>query len=411
MTAFSELDRLLAEATRSTAPAIVCRVEQHGELLYEAAFGAPSPADPQQPLAADILFDFASLTKLSTTTACLRLCSLGTVKLDTAVADVVPEFGGIRAIGPTEDPITKLPQPTSPYWRKVSPSVDAVAVTIRQLLTHTSGLPAWRNVYRMCGDTPAPGRTLPRAEVDDRQSRALAAVCSYDFAYAPGLSYTYSDIGLILLGAVVARLHGSDALDSALQELVIAPLGLDARFNPPLEALAGIAPTEYCPWRSRRLHGEVHDENAAGMGGIAGHAGLFGTAADLCRLGRVYLDGDEQLLRENIVRESVSCQVAAGLSGEPLADAGHPCAQPDPEIRRGLGWVLPTKHGASCGSAWSASGFGHTGFTGTSLWCDPERDLAVALLTNRVYWGRDPEPIQLLRERVHSAIVREFEGR
>ncbi len=404
-TAYSQLDRLLREGTRTVAPAVACRVEQRGEVVYDAGFGEIRPACPETKVPSDACFDLASLTKLFTATACLRLCTLGILSLDSPVTDILPHFGGERPIGPTEDPITKLPMPTSPHWRTFDSLVDADTVTIRRLLTHTSGLPAWRNVYGVCEDAPAPGYALTRADIAHRQRAGIAAVCGYDFAYPPGRSYTYSDVGLILLGAVVAAVHGSRSLDSALHELVIGPLGLNARFNPPTDHLDRIAPTEYCPWRARRLHGEVHDENAAGLGGIAGHAGLFSTTADLCRLARVYLNDGGGFISPELVRESLRCHVAAGVPGDPCPDGDHPCSLPDPDVRRGLGWMLQTPRGASCGPDWSPSGFGHTGFTGVSLWCDPEYGLALALLTNRVYWGRDPDPIQKLRVDVHTTVA------
>lgn len=402
---FSSLDNILTQAAVGVAPAIVCRVEQHGEVLFEKASGVIDPARHDRPALTGAYFDFASLTKLFTTTACLRLCTEGRLSLDTAVAHVLPAFAGIRSVGPTEDPISKRPLPASTYWTQIVQNVNAGAITVRHLLTHASGLPAWRSVFSACGDTPAPGNTLSRIEIQRRQQCGIEAICGYDFAYPPSLSYIYSDVGLILLGAVVAKIHGNNALDETLAQLVIFPLGLSAVFNPSLEDSGEIAPTEYCPWRGRRLHGEVHDENAAGLGGIAGQAGLFGTAQDLCRLGRLYLNDGEDLLSAGIVRQSIECQIAADSPGDPLPNPDRPCAPPDPEIRRGLGWMLPAR-GSSCGPEWSQYGFGHTGFTGTSLWCDPEQDLTVALLTNRVYYGRDPDPIHDLRQQVHTAVLR-----
>ena len=406
---FAGLDSILLEASRAVAPAIVCRIERRGEVVYEAAFGSILPWDAGSPITAECMFDLASVTKLFTTTACLRLCTDGDLPLDTPVAEVLPEFGGLRPIGATEDPITKLPIAASPYWQTIAPAVDAGAITIQHLLTHTSGLPAWRNVFSACGEPPAAGNTLTSTEIGQRQERGLAAICGYDFAYMSGMSYAYSDIGLILLGAVVGKAYGQARLDVAVRELVTLPLGLSVSFNPSRDMSDHVAPTEYCPWRGRRLHGEVHDENAAGLGGIAGQAGLFGTAKDLCRLGRVYLRHGENLLDAGLVQDSVACQIAANAPGEPLSDPERPCATPNPEIRRGLGWMLPA-NGSSCGSEWSRNGFGHTGYTGTSLWCDPDQDVAVALLTNRVYWGRDPEPVYQLRLRVHSLVARATGG-
>lgn len=377
------LEKVLQDALPIVAPAIVCRVEQAGECVYENAFGWLEPEAQTRPVQTESLFDLASVTKLFTTTAFLRLVDAGQVGLDQPLAAVLPEFGDVRPIGGTEDPLAKTPLPVDS--RRAGEVVDASRVTFRHLLTHTSGLPAWRSVYAHCGAPPH----LPLAEsaVDERQGQALAALVAYPFVAQPGESYLYSDIGLLLLGSAVARLSGLGRLDRAIRSLVTEPLGIDACFNPPVAVRPRIAPTEHCAWRDRRLLGEVHDENAAGLGGVAGHAGLFARAADVCRLGRLFLAGGEGLLSPGVVAESIREQYAS-----------------QDGIRRGLGWQLRSDPNPTCSTAFSLASFGHTGFTGTSLWCDPERDLCVALLTNRVYYGRDAAGIVALRPRVHSAI-------
>jgi CubicO group peptidase (beta-lactamase class C family) len=169
-----------------------------------------------------------------------------------------------------------------------------------------------------------------------------------------------------------------------------------------------VAPTEFCAWRQRRLHGEVHDENAAGLGGIAGHAGLFGTATDLCRLGNLYLDQGGNLLQRSTVAASISAQVRTSAAGVPLERAGGaPTAvlALAGDIRQGLGWRLRSDPEGSCSTAFGPRSFGQRGFTGTSIWCDPDRDLVVTLLTNRVYHGRNPEPINQLCPAAHAAVV------
>lgn len=148
-----------------------------------------------------------------------------------------------------------------------------------------------------------------------------------------------------------------------------------------------MAPTELCAWRGRRLAGEVHDENAARLGGVAGHAGLFGTAGDLAALGQMYLEGGRPLLRPDTVAEMVRLQAEEGST------------------RRGLGFALWSPDPEASGNPFSQRAFGHTGFTGTALWVDPERDLVVASLTNRVYYGRDAAGITAFRVALHRAIV------
>lgn len=380
---WAELERVLKDAVPNVAPALVCRVERAGECVYEGAFGWLDPETQTRPVQPDTRFDLASLTKLYTTTAFLHLVESGQVGLDQPVADVLPAFGGMRPIGAAEDPLAKTPLPADP--QRAGEQVDAGRITFRHLLIHTSGLPAWRSVYAHCG--PPPHLPLAEDELNDRQGRALAALVGYPFLAQPGESYLYSDIGLMLLGFAVARLSGLGRLDRAIRALVTEPLGIDALFCPTVADRASIAPTEQCVWRGRRLVGEVHDENAAGLGGVAGHAGIFATAAAVCRLGRLFLNGGEGLLSPALVAESVREQHAS----------------PD-GIRRGLGWQLRSDPQPSCSTDFSLASFGHTGFTGTSLWCDPERDLCVALLTNRVYPGRDATGIVALRPLVHAGI-------
>jgi serine-type D-Ala-D-Ala carboxypeptidase len=384
MADFSKVDEILRQAAGTVAPTIVCRVEEKGALLFEGAYGWLNPVSQTRPTLIDTIFDLASLTKLFTTTAFLRLVNAGRVNVDQPVVEVIPEFGGERIVGGTEDPISKRPLPADPRWG--GQIVDASTITFRHLLTHTSGLPAWRSLYRLCGSVPAP-EPQSAAEIARRHAAALDAIVGFPFICPPAADYVYSDIGLILLGFAVEKSHGL-RLDETIRDLVGDPLGLGVTFNPDPSLHSRIAPTEDDPWRGRRLRGEVHDENAAGLGGMAGHAGLFGTAADLCRLGRLYLNRGEDLLSPATVAESVREQIVSRDG-----------------VRRGLGWLLRSDPEPSCSTAFSLRTFGHTGYTGTSLWCDPERELVVALLTNRVYNGRAPEGILALRPAVHKAVI------
>lgn len=398
---FTSLDQLLQQAVPTVAPALVCRVEQGGQLRYERSLGYINPMLKRHPVTPATRFDFASLTKLFTTTACLRMVDAGLLDLDRAVGDWLPEFTGVRHIGPTEDPLLKTPAPVPPIWQAYTTGYDLAEITLRRLLTHTSGLPAWRNLFALFDTPPERHNALHRAEILRRQQVALQAIAGFDLAYPPGAAYEYSDIGLILLGMVVTAASEERFLADALQHWITAPLRVGAHFIPTCLEIDDIAPTEFCAWRKRRLHGEVHDENAAGLGGMAGHAGLFGTAQDLTRLGNLYLEGGRDLLRPATVAAAVTPHVITAESGQPL-QAG---ADPASAIRRGLGWMLRSGPEPSCSLAFGPRSFGHTGFTGGSLWCDPDRELVVALLTNRVYHGRDPRPIADLRVAVHRAVV------
>jgi CubicO group peptidase (beta-lactamase class C family) len=206
------------------------------------------------------------------------------------------------------------------------------------------------------------------------------------FSYPTGERVVYSDVGLILLGLALSRISGIP-LEEAIYQLVTKPLGLSAHFQPaaPLSSSQNIAPTEFCKWRGRRIVGEVHDESAWRLGGVAGHAGLFAHARDVAAFGQSFLDA--ALLRHETIAEMTRLQ-----------------AQFE-DVRRGLGFALWSPDPEASSNPFSAATFGHTGFTGTCLWIDPSRALVVALLTNDVYNGREGRGIADLRVRVHQAIV------
>ncbi len=411
---FTQLDYLLQAAVPTVAPALVCQVEQAGHLLFARGYGWINPMLKRQPVSNETLFDLAALTHIFTTTACLRMRDAGLLDLDQPVADFLPDFAGTRYIGPVEDPLTKGAAPPLAAWREHTMPLSATSVTFRHLLTHTSGLPAWRTLYSICGGIPERPHTTHRAELLRRQRVGLAAISGFNFAYPPGQSYVYSDIGMILLGNALTACAGDPTLAETLCNWVIKPLGLSTHFNPSTVMVDRIAPTEFCAWRQRRLHGEVHDENAAGLGGIAGHAGLFGTAADLCRLGNLYLDQNGELLHRATVAASISVQLETTATGVPLYQTATPHANTltlPGDIRRGLGWMVGNNLELSDSAALGPRSFGLTGDTGTSLWCDPDRNLVVTLLTNRVYHGRNPEPLNQLRNSVHSEVVAALNAR
>jgi CubicO group peptidase (beta-lactamase class C family) len=265
--------------------------------------------------------------------------------------------------------------------------VDPAQVTFRHLLTHTSGLAPWRNIFRVAGPIPPPPGEVDSVLRADRWQNALRAICAYPFVDRIGRHIHYSDLGLMLLGEAVARMDG-DLLENVILRRITAPLGLDSiQYNPAPEN--DIASTEDdTRWRKRRCRGEVHDENACSIGGIAGHAGLFGTAYDVARFGQAWLDESNRLgidakLMKTAKREQVSSR----------------------ETRRGLGWMLKQPQNPSCGNRFSDDSFGHNGYTGTSLWIDPQAGIVVASLTNRVYFGRNDRGILDFRPRLHDLLM------
>ncbi len=356
---------LIQPALGRVFPGLQLTIRWHQQLYLSKAWGSLDPS-LTQPTQLQSRFDCASLTKLVTALAFMRLVEAGLVALNQPVQSVLSDFKGHRPIQPYEDPLNPG------HWITLSydpTPVDAATITFRQLLTHTSGLPAWRPLY-----------TQPNATL------AKAMALKTHFAYQPETHLCYSDIGFILLGLAIEQLTQL-SLDQALTDLVIQPLGLtQTSFNPSIEA-SQMAPTEWCLWRQHRIRGIVHDENAYRLGGVAGHAGIFSTAPDMAQLGQWCLTQVPPLLKAETMMAMTTPQVSYG------------------SIRRGLGFALRVNHPQASSLAFSNQAFGHTGFTGTSLWIDPDRALVVACLSNSLYYGRDRDDILMFRVQLHQAIV------
>ncbi len=389
------LERLIAPQLPATFPALSICVIHHGDIILRDAWGWIDPAAKDTAVTTDSRFDLASVSKLITHTAFLALVSDGKIALDSRLVEVVPEFGRInpRAVKSGQDPDTRKLLPIESRFR--GQQVDPTDVTFQQLLTHTSGLPPWRSVYLHAAAEPPP----PPAEGDpydaERWRRGLQAMVKFPFAGTVGDTVRYTDIGIMLLGEAIARLQGCP-LDQALSELVTQPLGLSTfTHNPVARGIPRnqVVPTEFDDhWRMRRAWGEAHDENACGVGGVAGHAGLFATAIDVARFGQAWLCGDSRLLISPALLQLATRQHANG------------------QFRLGLGWMLKAEQDSSAGDRYSAGSYGHTGYTGTSLWIDPGRQLVSAVLANRVYHGRDPDGIHAFRRALHDLIVEAVDG-
>ena len=375
----SHAEATVQEALGRVFPAAQVELRHHGEVILSRAYGWLDPETQQQPTQLDTLFDMASVTKLFVVTVFMELIEEGKVALDQPVRTILPEFDGPRPIRAYDDPLR--PGALVEIVPPTLETADAGRVTFRNLLAHNSGLPAWRPLYKE-GTPPAAKQV---------------ALTSY-FSYPTGARAIYSDIGLILLGLSIERLTGL-SLDLAVMQRVSKPLDLTHTGYLPLSGartenrtlpseIINIAPTEVCAWRNRRIVGEVHDENAAGLDGVAGHAGLFSTAPDTAALGQMYLERGEPLLHGETVAEMTRLQAQDGTT------------------RRGLGFALWCSDPEASGNPFSQRAFGHTGFTGTSLWIDPQRRLVVACLTNRVYYGRNADGIIKFRVALHHAIVK-----
>jgi len=368
---FSAVERALEEAAqRGVFPGAVLLVSRGGETLLEHAAGSRSLEPDRHPMRADVVFDLASLTKpLATTLAVLLLVKDRRLTLDDRVTRFFHNFG---VHGKTH-------------------------VTFRHLLTHASGLAAYRPYYKEVAALQKRGRPNFVASREAKEW-IFEQVHRARLETAPGTRAVYSDLGFMVLGQVVETISGQ-TLDRFCSARIFQPLGLRStsfvdlsqirikRIEPIADA---IAPTQRCPWRKRILCGEVDDENAYAMGGVAGHAGLFGTARDVDALAR-HLKG-----------------IADGASGILPKDLVDQMWTRDTSVAgstRTLGWDTPSPQRSMAGTRMSPHTVGHLGFTGTSLWMDLERGVNVTLLSNRVHPARDNDKMGEFRPRIHDLVM------
>ena len=328
-----ELDADLEEAVESGATSgVEAMALVENKIVYHEAFGFTQKTPEQVRLRRDALYDLASLTKVVVTTpSVMILVDRGRIDLDSPVKEYIPEFDGD----------------------------GRDQVTVRHLLTHTSGLGNLGKIY------------LDHSGKEEY----LEVICKVELKHSPGEDRIYSDLGMILAGFVVERVSGQP-LDRFAEENIFRPLRMTHTFfNPPLAKRWRCAATELCLWRKRVMRGEVHDENAFAMGGVAGHAGLFSSAGDLAIFCRMMLShgtyNGKQILKDATVDQMLEPQSIPGYEYQ------------------GLGWQLQEERGQKTGFLLSEKSYGHTGFTGTSICLDPENDAAVILLGNAVHPRRE----------------------
>jgi CubicO group peptidase (beta-lactamase class C family) len=333
------IDRVVGRGIRAGGfPGASVIVGRRGAAVFSRGYGRlgwskdASRVDPEQSI-----YDLASLTKVvGTTTAIMILYDEGRVALDARAVEYLPAFTG--------------------GWKD--------SITIRQLLTHRSGLPASRDLWKLA--------TNPQ--------EARLGVIDATLVCRPGVCFEYSDLGMILLGMIVENVAGT-GLDRFLSERVFQPLGMTATFfRPVAELRPRIAPTDVTPPRGYPIRGEVADENAFALGGVAGHAGLFSTAADLSVFAQMMLNGGTYN-GVRIVADSTIALFTKRAAGT-----------------RALGWDTAEDNGGGSGEYLSGRSFGHTGYTGTSLWIDPDREMFVLLLTNRVHAPRARRPAKVISD-------------
>lgn len=332
------------------APGAVLAVSVRGEHFFHSTgrFGLDDPRRPDQ----TTLYDMASLTKVvALTTVAMMAVEEGRLDLDSPVVSYLPDFA--RGLGAKS------------------------RVTVRDLLLHDSGLPAHRRLWE---------------ETAVRPGGILRAITS-DLEQEPGTRMVYSDVGAITLTAILEKQYGM-RFDELFRTRIAEPLGMTrSRFTPPRGWRRDITPTEQDPWRNRMVRGDVHDENAYHLEGVSGHAGLFSTAEDLIRFTEWALAG------------TLGRATAAPVRPPRAFDSWTRRQDVPTGSSRALGWDTPSGR-SSAGSIMGSRSYGHTGFTGTSIWIDPEREVIIILLTNRVHPTRNTPQFTPLRPTVADAVMR-----
>lgn len=368
---FSAVEQALEDAAqRGVFPGAVLLVSRGGEVLFERAVGLRSIEPERVPMRTEVVFDLSSLTKpLATTLSVMLLVKDKRLSIDDRVTRFFHNFG---VHGKTH-------------------------VTFRHLLTHSSGLAAYRPFYKEVTTMQRRGRPNFVASREAKEW-VYEQIHREKLEAPPGTRAVYSDLGFMLLGQLVETVSGQ-MLDRFCRARIFGPLGLRAMSFidlsqirvKRLEPIADmIAPTQRCPWRKRVLCGEVDDENAFAMGGVAGHAGLFGSARDIDQLTnhlKAVARGEPGLLPRDLVEQMWTVDESV------------------PGSTRTLGWDTPSRERSSAGTKMSRRSVGHLGFTGTSLWVDLERDLNVVLLSNRVHPSRDNDKLAEFRPRIHDLVV------
>ena len=339
-------------------PGAVLYVRHKGQLRFHQAIGLTSSLPNSSPVQVNTTYDLASLTKpLATASSLLLLIQNGKLNLSHTLNTFLKET--------QEFPLGQT--------------------VLKNLLSHQSGLPAWRPFYQsfspVCSGSPKFRQ--------ERMQTILELILKEPLDESSSSTSVYSDLGYMVLGFVIERVSGQSLADFSREQIcnpVEASSLTFGRHDLAKDFLGELAPTEDDPWRGRLLQGEVHDENAAALGGIAGHAGLFGTAHAVGQVTKAWLDGylgKPSIFRQELVRQFVKAQ---------------------PETSWGLGWDTPSPPSSS-GQWFSAESFGHLGFTGTSIWIDPVRELEVILLSNRVHPTRDNQAIKTFRPKLHDVII------
>ncbi len=349
---FSQVDEIIQSAIEDGAfPGAVVLVSHKGKIVYEKAFGHLTYDDTSAIVTTNTIYDLASLTKVIATTTAAMICyDRKLFSLDDPVAKYIPEF----AQNGKEN------------------------VTIKNLLLHNSGLPAFKRFYKKYSSADEVYKDIYATQLN----------------YKTGNKTVYSDLGMITLAKVIEKVTGKK-FDEFCEEEIFEPLGMNSTFfNPPDSLKYRIAPTEIDNyWRHTLVWGKVHDETAALLGGVAGHAGLFSTAEDISKLLQMLLNKGKINGKQFIKQETVKLFTTRYSNSS----------------TRALGWDTKSEVNSTAGDLFDISSFGHTGFTGTSVWVDPIRKLFVVFLTNRVYPTRENKKLYKVRPALHDAVINALE--
>jgi CubicO group peptidase (beta-lactamase class C family) len=357
------LGLVMDAAADGVFPGAVLLVSRRQKIIFFEAVGNASLIPTSRPMTRRTRFDLASLTKpLATALAALYLVSRKKIHLDASLSELLPS--------------DHLP-------------ADKLRITLRQLLCHCSGLPAWKPYYLSLN-------TLPQ---EVRKTRIRHQILEEPLVYPPATQALYSDLGFILIEWILERISGW-GLHRMIRRYLLGQMDCPTPDFLPFHAKQDLNPnefahTEYCEWRGRVLAGQVHDENAYVLGGVAGHAGLFGTALEV------------KCILDIILDTFTTGNSPVSWSREHLAEFLRP-AYLDPSSTWGLGFDTPAALESSAGRYFSANSVGHLGFTGTSFWLDLQKEIAVILLTNRIHPSRNNEKIKQFRPLLHDAVMEEF---
>jgi CubicO group peptidase (beta-lactamase class C family) len=362
---FSAVDEIIDNAIRDRDfPSAVLVVGDSNNIIYQNAYGRLTYDDDAKPTTMNTIYDLASVTKvIATTSAIIKLYEEGKVDLDAPVAQYIPQF----AVNNKGD------------------------ITVRNLLLHNSGLTAWTPFYQMYSTA--------------EEVRNAIYSCSKE--YETGTQTIYSDYNAVLLGDIVEKVSNI-RLDKYCKEFIFLPLGMtDTDYLIPISQNYRIAPTEYDTyWRNELLIGYVHDETAALLEGVSGNAGLFSTGPDLYKFMKMMLKKgryiDERKTPVKNKEEQLFKEESVELFTTKVTGLGY-------LNTRALGWDTkpePTKYPPQCGYKFSQNCFGHTGYTGTSVWCDKDKNLIIIFLTNRIYPKRGNEEIKNIRPKVHDEVCK-----